>query len=370
MTQAQKTSLDKAGDAAPALPPIQPGLRFGTVVSMVWRPWPVFVTALLVAITFVAFCLSIRMGEFPLSFGEVLQALTGRADSMTNFIVMDLRMPRALVGVAVGAALGMSGAIVQSIARNPLASPDILGITAGAGVAAVFLVTSTSTLAATLNTDVGLPLFALSGGLITGALVYLLAVRGGVDGMRLILVGIAITALMRALIDWMLVRADIRDVARAQAWLVGSLDGRDWSDVYAALGLGIPAAVIAMAAAFPLRAVQLGDDVARGLGVRLGGNRAVLLIASVLLASAGVAAAGPIAFVAFVAPQVAMRLTRLPTPPLLPAACMGAALLTCADLVARTVFPVPMPVGIVTAAAGGPFLVYLLVRQNIKGAKK
>ncbi|GAA1007093.1 iron chelate uptake ABC transporter family permease subunit [Nocardiopsis tropica] len=366
MTDTQDTVQDAKAD----LPPIRPGMRFGSVVSMVWRPWPVFVTAVLVAVAFVAFCLSIRMGEFPLSLGDVLQALIGRGDAMTDFIVMDLRLPRALVGVTVGAALGMSGAIVQSIARNPLASPDILGITAGAGVAAVFLVTSTSTLAATLNTDVGLPLFALGGGLVTGALVYLLAVRGGVDGMRLILVGIAITALMRALIDWMLVRADIRDVARAQAWLVGSLDGRDWSDVWAALGLGVPAAIIAMGAAFPLRAVQLGADVARGLGLRLGRNRATLLIASVLLASAGVAAAGPIAFVAFVAPQLAMRLTRLATPPLIPAAAMGAALLLCADLVARTVFPVPMPVGIVTAAAGGPFLVYLLVRQNIKGAKK
>lgn len=360
------TAVDTAD---PKKPPIAPGLRFGNVVSFVWRPWPIAVTAILAAVTFAAFCASIRLGEFPLSFSEVLQALVGSGDSMTNFIVMDLRMPRALVGVVVGAALGMSGAIVQSIARNPLASPDILGVTAGAGVAAVFLVTSTGTLAATLNNDVGLPVVAVAGGLGTGLLVYLLAVRGGVDGMRLILVGIAITFLMRALVDWMLVRADIRDVARAQTWLVGSLEGRDWSDVWTSLGLGLPAAVIALAVAFPLRAVQLGDDVALGLGVRLGRNRAVLLIASVLLASAAVAAAGPIGFIAFVAPQLAMRLTRLPTPPLIPSAFMGSALLVCADLVARTVFPTSLPVGIVTAAVGGPFLVYMLVRQNLKGAK-
>lgn len=358
-------SLDKTDE----LPPIRPGIRFGTVASMVWRPWPVAITLLIAAVAFAAFCASIRMGDFPLTFGEVLRALLGNGDQMTSFIVIDLRMPRALVGIIVGAALGMSGAIVQAIARNPLASPDILGITSGAGVAAVFLVTSTGTLATTLNTDVGLPVVAVAGGLVTGALVYLLAVRGGVDGMRLILVGISVTFLMRALIDWMLVRADIRDVARAQTWLVGSLEGRDWSDVWTSLGLGLPAAVLALAAAFPLRAVQLGDDVALGLGVRLGLGRAVLLIASVLLASAGVAAAGPIGFVAFVSPQLAMRLTRLPTPPLIPSAVMGAALLVCADLVARTVFPVPLPVGIVTAAVGGPFLVYLLVRANLKGAK-
>ncbi|MCS3778833.1 FecCD family ABC transporter permease [Tsukamurella ocularis] len=350
-------------------PPIRPGLRFGNVVSFVWRPWPVAVTLFLALVAFIAFCASIRLGAFPMTFGEVLQALTGTGDSTTHFIVMELRMPRALVGLVVGAALGMSGAIVQSIARNPLASPDILGVTAGAGVAAVFLVTSTGTLAATLNTDFGLPVVAVTGGLVTGGLVYLLAVRGGVDGMRLILVGIAITFLMRALVDWMLVRADIRDVARAQTWLVGSLESRDWSDVWTALGLGVPAAVIALAAAFPLRAVQLGDDVALGLGVRLGFNRAVLLIASVLLASAAVAAAGPIGFIAFVSPQLAMRLTRLPTPPLIPSALMGAALLSCADLAARTLFAVALPVGIITAAVGGPFLVYLLVRQNLKGAK-
>ncbi|GAA1081866.1 FecCD family ABC transporter permease [Tsukamurella spumae] len=350
-------------------PPIRPGLRFGTVVSFVWRPWPVIVTAIIAAVAFVAFCASIRIGAFPLTFGEVLEALVGRGDSMTHFIVMQLRMPRALVAIIVGAALGMSGAIVQSIARNALASPDILGITAGAGVAAVFLVTSTGTLAATLNNGVGLPIVALAGGLATGALVYLLAVRGGVDGMRLILVGIAITALMRALIDWMLVRADIRDVARAQAWLVGSLESRSWTDVWSSLAIAVPAAVLALGAAFALRAVQLGDDVALGLGVRLGWTRAILLIAAVLLAAAGVAAAGPIAFVAFVSPQLAMRLTRLPTPPLIPSAFMGAALLACADLVARTLFSVALPVGIVTAAVGGPFLVYLLVRQNLKGAK-
>ncbi|WP_019202028.1 iron chelate uptake ABC transporter family permease subunit [Tsukamurella sp. 1534] len=361
-------TLEKPGPAT-GLPPIRPGVRFGNVISFVWRPLPVAVTAILASIAFVAFCASIRMGEFPLTFGEVLSTLIGRGDSMTEFIIMDLRMPRALVGVIVGAALGMSGAIVQSIARNPLASPDILGITQGAGVAAVFLVTSTGGLAATLNNDVGLPIVALAGGLVTGALVYLLSVRGGVDGMRLVLVGIAITALMRALIDWMLVRADIRDVARAQAWLVGSLEGRDWGDVRSALYIALPAAILAVGAAFALRAVQLGDDVALGLGVRLGPIRLLLLLAAVLLAAGAVSAAGPIAFVALVSPQIAMRLTRLPSPPLVPSALMGAALLVCADLVARTAFSTSMPVGIVTAAVGGPFLVYLLVRQNLKGAK-
>ena len=123
------TTLDTVDERKP---PIRPGLRFGNVVSFVWRPWPVAVTLLLALVAFVAFCASIRLGAFPMTFGEVLQALVGTGDSTTHFIVMELRMPRALVGLLVGAALGMSGAIVQSIARNPLASPDILGVAARA----------------------------------------------------------------------------------------------------------------------------------------------------------------------------------------------------------------------------------------------
>lgn len=370
---------DPDADAGP-VPPLQRGVRFGPVVSFVWRPWPVLVTATLAVVAFVAFCASVRMGDYPLSFNDVLAALIGRGEDPVPFIVQDLRLPRALMGLIVGAALGMSGAIVQSVARNPLASPDILGISGGAGVAAVFLVTSGSTLAASLNGDYGMPAVALVGGLGTGVVVYLLAMRGGVDGMRLILIGVAINALMHALITWMLIRADIRDVGRAQAWLVGSLDARSWSQVTSTAVVAALAAVLALGCAFALRAVQLGDDVALGLGVRLGVTRAALLVAAVLLAAIAVAGAGPIAFVAFVSPQVAMRLTRLPTPPLIPAAVTGAALLTTADLVARGAkvsvdfafidvtigLPVSLPVGIITAAVGGPFLVYLLVRQNLR----
>ncbi|MDF0529540.1 iron chelate uptake ABC transporter family permease subunit [Tsukamurella sp. 8F] len=354
----------------PDVPPLPRAARFGPVLSFVLRPWPVLVSGVLAAGTFVVFCLSIRLGDFPLSFVDVVRAIFGQGDSVTVFIVHDLRMPRALVGVLVGAALGMSGAIVQSIARNPLASPDILGITAGAGVLAVFLVTSTGGLAAAVTEGVGLPAASLVGGLLTGVLVYVLAFRGGIDGMRLILIGVAITALMQALITWMIVRADIRDAARAQTWLVGSLEARTWSQVTAVAVVGGIAAVVALGAAFALKAVQLGDDVARGLGVPLTVTRAVLLIAAVLLAAIAVSASGPIAFVAFVSPQVAMRLTRLPAPPLIPAALTGAFLLTGADLVARVILPVQLPVGIVTAGVGGPFLVYLLVRNNLKASKK
>ncbi|MCF8604581.1 iron ABC transporter permease [Gordonia sp. HY442] len=355
-------------DVAPAPRPRLPiGMRFGGVVSFVWRPRPVIVTVIAAVGAFVFFCMSIRMGDLPLSFTQVVETLIGRGDALSTFIVNDLRLPRALMAVIVGAGLAMSGAIVQSISHNPLASPDILGISAGAGVTAVFLLTAGG--AATGVVRYGMPGIALAGALITGVLVYVLAARGGMNGMRLILIGVAVNALMHALITWMMVRADIDQVGQAQTWLVGSLDARTWDQVIGTGVLTAIAAVVAIVAAFALRAVQLGDDVAQGLGVGLGRTRAVLLIAAVVLAAAAVSGAGPIAFVAFVSPQVTMRLTGLSSPPLIPSAAVGAFLLAGADLVARTLLPVTLPVGIVTAAVGGPFLVYLLIRQNVRSSR-
>ena len=355
-------------DVAPAPRPRLPiGMRFGGVVSFVWRPRPVIVTVIAAVGAFVFFCMSIRMGDLPLSFTQVVETLIGQGDALSTFIVNDLRLPRALMAVIVGAGLAMSGAIVQSISHNPLASPDILGISAGAGVTAVFLLTTGG--AATGVVRYGMPGIALAGALITGVLVYVLAARGGMNGMRLILIGVAVNALMHALITWMMVRADIDQVGQAQTWLVGSLDARTWDQVIGTGVLTAIAAVVAIVAAFALRAVQLGDDVAQGLGIGLGRTRAVLLIAAVVLAAAAVSGAGPIAFVAFVSPQVTMRLTGLSSPPLIPSAAVGACLLAGADLVARTLLPVTLPVGIVTAAVGGPFLVYLLIRQNVRSSR-
>ncbi|ALG87034.1 iron ABC transporter [Gordonia phthalatica] len=351
-------------EAVPALPT---GVRMGSDVSFVFRLRPVLVTAVAAALAFVCFCASIRIGDLPMSFGDVLQALVGAGDEVNRFIVNDLRLPRALMGVIVGAALGMSGAIVQSISHNPLASPDLLGISSGAGVAAVFLITAGGTAAGLSR--YGLPAAALAGGLVTGAIVYVLAARGGMDGIRLILIGVAVNALMHAVITWMLVRADMRDVGAAKTWLVGSLDARTWDQIVGVGAVAAVAAMIALGASFALRAVQLGDDVARGLGVGIGRTRAVLLIAAVVLAAVSVAGAGPIAFVAFVCPQVALRLTGLSSPPLVSSAVIGAAMLSGADLLTRTLLPDYLPVGIVTSAVGGPFLVYLLVRQNLKGKR-
>jgi iron complex transport system permease protein len=346
-----------------------PGVRLGRA-SFVWRPWPAFVTLLLAAATFLVFCLSIGLGDFPIGLPQVIATLAGQGERVDEFVIMDLRMPRALAGLVVGIALGVSGAITQSVARNPLASPDILGITGGASAVAVFLVTVSGGAAAAIVDSVGLSAAALVGGLGTGLLVYLLAWRRGIDGLRLILIGISVSAVMQAITIWLLVTADIRDVARAQAWLIGSLDNRSWGEVWVALWCALALVVVVTCVAFQLRPLHFGDEVAAGLGVRYSLVRAILLLAAVLLAGTAVGAAGPVPFVALVAPQVAMRLARHSTPPLAASGLTGALLLIGADVVARTALPVTLPVGVVTAAIGGPFLVYLLVRANLKGRRQ
>ncbi|MEU9949213.1 iron ABC transporter permease [Streptomyces sp. NPDC047939] len=342
-----------------------PGVRVGQM-SFVWRPWLVLVTLLLAAAGFLVFCLSISVGDFPIGLSRVIATLFGRGEQVDEFVVMDLRMPRALAGLVVGVALGVSGAITQSVARNPLASPDVLGITGGAGMVAVFLVTVSGGTAAAVVSSVGLTVAALAGGLGAGLLVYFLAWRRGIDGFRLILIGISVSAMTEAVTTWLLVSADIRDVARAQAWLVGSLDNRSWDEVRVALWCSLALMAVVACAAFQFKPMHLGDEVAAGLGVRYTSVRALLLLCAVLLAAVAVSAAGPVPFVALVAPQVAMRLARCPTPPMVASGLTGALLLTGSDLVARSVLPIGLPVGVVTAAIGGPFLVYLLVRANLR----
>ncbi|MFD5825914.1 FecCD family ABC transporter permease [Lentzea sp. NPDC060358] len=344
---------------------MHPGVRVGPW-SWVWRPWTALATLLLAAATFLVFCVSISVGDFTIELGAVLRTLVGQGERVDEFVIMDLRMPRALVGLIAGIALGVSGALTQSVARNPLASPDVLGITSGASATAVFVVTASG--GAALGGSLGLPAAALLGGLLTGLLVYFLAWKKGIDGFRLILIGVSVNAAMQAVTTWLLVLADIRDVARAQAWLVGSLNARTWTEVWTSLWLTIALVVVVLFVAFQLRPMHFGDDVAAGLGVRHGAVRAVLLLCAVLLAGVAVSAAGPVPFVALVGPQIAMRLLRSPVPPLVASGLFGALLLIGSDLVARALLPNDLPVGIVTAIIGGPFLVYLLVRANVKRA--
>ncbi|MFE3293156.1 FecCD family ABC transporter permease [Rhodococcus sp. NPDC059234] len=353
-------------DALPTTVPTRPPFRVGRV-SLVRRTSMVVITLALVAAAFVLLCVNIGRGEFSIPVTSVADILFGGGTKVERFIVMDLRLPRGLTALLTGIALGISGAITQSVLRNPLASPDLLGITAGASAAAVSLivVAGGGTFVGTLAT-LGIPFAALAGGIVTAVMIYALAWRGGVQGYRIVLIGIGANAMLIAAIQWMLISADINDVARAQVWLNGSLNGSDWAQVWpVAIGVAV-VGTLALVSSFTLGALRLGDDNARALGVRLQAGQAVLLLAAVALAAIATAAVGPIGFVALAAPQVAMRVLRTPGPPILASGLVGAVLVLGSDVIGRTVLPVELPVGIVTSALGGPFLIYLLVRNNRK----
>ncbi len=312
--------------------------------------------------------LSVSIGDFHVPVRDVAEVLLGGGDLSQQFIVRELRLPRVAVGLLVGACLGMSGALTQTFARNPLASPDILGVTDGASAAAVAVIVlggTTGTLATTLS-GFDIPAAALTGGLLTTVAIYLLAWRKGIDGQRLVLIGIGCGAILTALTSWLLVHARIWDAAAAAVWLTGSLNARGWEQAeptaWALLVLG-PLALLLCAT---LRVLQLGDDSARSLGVRLQLAQLATLVVAVGLCAFAVSAAGPVEFVAFVVPQIAMRLTGGSRPPLLASAIYGAVLVVGSDLVARAVLPFEVPVGLVTSAIGAPYLIWLLLRTNRK----
>jgi len=330
-------------------------VRIGPASAVLrWRQLAVPLVALAVLVLLSA--VSLGRGDFPIGIGDVLRTLAGLGEKAQEFIVLQLRAPRIVVGLLVGLALGIAGALFQTFARNPLASPDVLGITQGASVGAVAAIVLTG------GGVIGVPLAALAGALLTGALLFALTWRAGIDGYRLVLVGIALWSAMAALTDWLLTNAEIYDAAAAYVWITGSLNARTW-DQTVPLALSLLVLVpLALAAGRVLGVLQFGDDTARGLGVRLPLAQAAVVLIAVGLVATSVAAAGPIAFVALVVPQIAVRLTGGSRPPLLASGLLGAVLVVGADLTTRTLLPQALPVGILTAAIGAPYLLWLLVR--------
>jgi iron complex transport system permease protein len=323
------------------------------------------VAAVFAVLLVLAVALNIGRGDYPIGVSEVLAVLTGSGDQAQQFIVLELRLPRSLTGVLVGAALAASGAILQALARNALASPDIIGITMGASFAAVAVIVLGGAGSVAGLAAAGIPLAALAGGLVTAAVIYLLAWRRGVQGFRLVLVGIGINAILYALVNWLLVVAQVYDAARAQVWINGSLNARGWEHVVpvaVALAVLVPPALILT---HVLGGLQFGEDTARGLGIRVDRARTALLAVAVGLAAVATASAGPIVLVAFVAPQIAQRLVRTARPPIGVSMLVGATLTVTADMIGRTAFgSAELPVGIVTAVLGGPYLLSLLVRHG------
>ncbi|MFD7710212.1 FecCD family ABC transporter permease [Streptomyces sp. NPDC059786] len=327
--------------------------------SVRFDPRTVLVCVALIVVGAVVVVLSVGTGTYELSPVEVLRTFAGNGPPGAEFIVLDLRLPRALTAVLVGFGTGMAGAVFQSLTRNPLGSPDIIGFgngaSAGALVAIIFL-------------DAGAPQTAFGavvGGFATATAVYLLAWRRGVHGYRLVLVGIGMSAVLGSATSFLYVRADIGKAAQAASWMIGSLNDRGWSEVrIAALGLLVCAPVV-LGYARRLTVLEMGDDTAGALGIPAERSRLVLLSAGTGLTAMAVAAAGPIPFLAMAAPQLARRLTRAAGPNVLPAAWMGALLVATADLVTQRVTgSALMPVGVVTGVGGGLYLAWLLLRER------
>jgi iron complex transport system permease protein len=341
-------------------PPLVPG-RVITVgrISVRLRPRALIVGAAVVAVLLVIAVATLGSGRLGLSPFETLAALFGDGDAIAVRSVQGRRLPRLLAAAAVGGALGAAGALFQSLSRNALGSPDVIGFTTGAGTAAAVQ---------TVAFDGGVVATAVSallGAIATAAVVVLLARRDGVTGgLRLVLVGVGTGAVLAAVTDFVVVRAGITDATTVQQWTAGSLTGRGWGHVSWVLGALLVLTPLLAMVARRVTVMEMGDDAAAGLGLSVERWRLATVGVGVLLVGAAIAVAGPIAFVALAAPQIARRLTRAPGVPVLTAFLTGAALLAAADLLAQSLdVGLRTPVGLVTSLLGGLYLLWLLARR-------
>jgi len=318
----------------------------------------VLVMAVTLGIAAIAAVTGLTTGSFHASLGDVASALTGGADGRTSVVVLGMRMPRIIAALLIGAALGLAGAVFQTLARNPLASPDIVGFSAGSATGALIGLTLIAPLA---PPAVG----AWTGGLLTVVAVMAIARSVGISRERTILAGIALTTLLAAVNDYLLTHAPI-DVARnATQWLHGSLAATSAQEVVLLVAsLGVLGAVL-ITVHRDYRALELDDDTARSLGVRTGRVRLVLVIVAALLTGTATAVAGPIGFIALAAPQLARRAMGTSGIPVVGSAITGATVLLVADVIAqRALAPLQIPVGLLTAVVGGAYLFWIVARSR------
>lgn len=325
----------------------------------------VAILLLLLLSTIALLILTISLGEYPIPLPEVWSALLhpeGTQESgPQTLIVRTLRLPRGLIAVLVGWALAVAGTILQGLTRNPLAAPDVIGINAGASLAAVTLIVLNSSVPVTY-----VPLAAFGGAFAAAALSYVLSWQGHSSGARLVIVGIGIAAIGQALVTLVLTSSQIMQVSKAITWMAGSVYGRSWEHFWPLLAWLCVLLPSALVLSRDLDMLHLGDAIASGLGTRVERQRALLLLVTVGLAGIAVATAGPVAFVGLMAPHIGRRLVGATHGVLLPvSALIGGLILLLADLVGRLLFaPVEIPCGVITAIIGAPFLLYLLYRSR------
>jgi iron complex transport system permease protein len=310
-------------------------------------------------IVLAALMLIIGSATYPVS--DVIRALLGEQVKGATFAVITLRLPRMLSGVLAGMAFGLSGSTFQSMLRNSLASPDIIGVTSGASAAAVFCMLILKMNGAEVSAA------AVIFGLLVAVIIYLLSGGGAFGGGRLILIGIGIGAMMHAVISYILVRASQYDVPVAMRWLSGSLNGTKLSELIPLVIAVLLFGGVIVALSSRIRMFALGDDTATALGVNIGRTRLLLTVAAVGLSAFATSVTGPIAFVAFLSGPIAARLTGDGRAAAVPSALVGAVLVLASDLIGQFAFDTRFPVGAITGILGAPYLVFLLVRQNAKG---
>jgi iron complex transport system permease protein len=315
----------------------------------------VVLVAVLVALMLGLGLLGLCYGASWSSPGEVFAALSGSDPSV---VIQDWRLPRVLAALVFGAALGVAGAVFQNLTRNPMGSPDVIGLDAGAYSGALVAITVLS------GTSAQLAVGSVIGGLVVAATIYLLSFDKGFSGLRLVVIGIAVNAMVTAVNSWIVLRAELEVAIAAVGWSAGSLNGVGWDD------LGIPFTVIGVllvvmaTQAHAMHQAALGDAVASATGVRLDRLRLLMVLIGVGCTATVTAVTGPIVFVALAAPQIGRRLAGAAGVPLLPAALTGAVLLQGADLIAQMLLaPVALPVGVVSTAIGGCYLIWLLTKE-------
>jgi iron complex transport system permease protein len=316
--------------------------------------------AALSAAVVVLFLVDVLLGSYTVTMVDLVRILGGADLPGATFIVLENKLPRAVVGLLVGVSFGISGALFQTLLRNPLASPDVIGVTAGASTAAVVAIVVGVTGRA-------VSWWAIGGACAVAALVHLVARRGALSGQRLVLAGVGVAAMLQAVTSYLLTRSDLRTAAEVLIWLNGSLNNSTWDRVLhllVALLVLVPATVCL---ARGLRVLELGPPAAAALGVPVDRTRLALLFTAVVLSAVATAAAGPVAFVAFLSGPIARRLLR-GTTSLVAAGLVGAVVVLSAEFVATNlVAGVSLPVGVVTGALGAPFLLYLLATAHRVG---
>lgn len=304
------------------------------------------------------------LGDYPLSVGQVLGVLTGGDDDIARLVLVEFRGPRIVLAVLVGLALGLAGALFQSVLGNPLASPDVIGISQGASAGAV------AALLLGGATGLTVSLAALGGGAAVGLLLYAIAWRGGLTGHRFVLSGIGVAYACASVIGYVLTRSEVQEAQAALVWMTGSVSQASWPTVrLLALALAVLVPLVLLVAR-GLDVLLLGDEQAASLGLRPEVTRGAVVGVGVALACVATAAAGPVAFVAFVAAPVARRLVGDGGLALVPSALAGLVLVLGADLVAQHLLPAGMsvPVGVVTGVVGGPYLIWLMASRRVRVA--